>query len=328
MSLHRTLRLALAGLVGTALLSACGTSSGGASSKLVIYTGSGTEVTKPLLDGFAKEHPEVKISIVKAGAGELLARVAAEKSNPGGDLLLGAEPTAFNADPSLFAAYKSPHDAEMIAQDPANIWHAWGFMPQAILVNTRLLKNESDWPKTLDDLADSKWSGGKIALADPSKSGTGSAIVAGLVAAKDWDFISSIAKNVSIASGSDAMFDAVKNGSKPVGFINEDLGAKWEAAKLPVKMIFPSDGVTNNIDAYAIIKGAKHEKNAKLLVDYLGSEDATKIMAGEVLRRSTRKDAPTPKGLSDLSKFNLIDTKDVPRDDLADTFASTIESAR
>ena len=298
------------------------------SGKLVIYTGSGTEITDPLLAGFKKQYPDVKIEIVKAGSGELLARIAAEQSNPGGDVLLGGQPYSFESNKDRFEPYESPNDKEMIREDSNHIWHVWSFMPQAIMVNTKLLKDESAWPKSIKDLADPKWQGGKIALADPGKSGTGAAIVNGIVTLYDWDFMTQLLKNVEVLSGSDAMFAAVKDGSVPVGFINEDLGAKWEQTGLPVKMIYPSDGVTNVMDSLAIIKGAKNMDNAKAFVDYMGSKEAQEILRDDVLRRSTRKDVTPPEGLSDLSQFNMVDAKMMSSDEIGNNFNERLEQAR
>jgi iron(III) transport system substrate-binding protein len=300
----------------------------GASGNLVIYTGSGPEVTGPLLDEFAAEYPDINVEIVNAGSGELLARIKAEASNPGGDIFLGTSPSSFESSPELFAAYESAGDADQIQRDPANLWHGWDIMPQAILVNTALLPEESSWPTSLSDLTDSEWAGGKIAFADPSKSGTGQSIVRGMVAAKGWDYISELAPNLTVLPGSDAMFDAVKGGAQPVGFINEDLGTKWEEAGVPVKMIFPSDGVTNSLDTFGIIKGAKNLDNAKRFVDFLTSAKGAQVTVDAILRRSTISGSPTPDGLVDLTTLNLIDPAEVETDGIADQFNDTVAEAR
>ncbi|TVY08131.1 extracellular solute-binding protein [Paenibacillus cremeus] len=299
------------------------------SGKLVIYTGAGPEITDPLFEGFKKKYPNIKPELVKAGSGELLARIAAEKDNPGGDILLGGEPYAFDTSKQYFDAYESPTDKDMIRQDPNHIWHVWTFMPQAILVNTKLLKDQAEWPKTLKDLSDPKWKAkGKIAFADPGKSGTGAGILNGIVSLYDWNFVEQMQKNIEVSPGSDAMFAAVKDGAVPLGFINEDLGAKWEQTGVPVKMIFPSDGVTNTLDSLAVIKGAKDADNAKAFIDYMGSKEAHEIMKDQVLRRSTRKDVAPPQGLADLSKLKMIENKPMTRDELSSGFNTHLENAR
>ncbi|MFJ8894589.1 extracellular solute-binding protein [Leifsonia sp. NPDC102414] len=343
MKFRRLLPVIAVAAISAVALSACASGSEGASTStssagsnagsaasgnLVIYTGSGTEVTEPLLKAFAKQYPDIKVQIVNAGSGELLARVTAEKGNPGGDVFLGASPSSFTSAPELFQAYTSPGDADQVQKDPDHLWHGWDIMPQAILVNTQLLPNKSSWPTKLSDLTKSTWSGGKIAFADPTKSGTGQSIVRGMVAAKGWDYISKLAPNLTVLPGSDAMFDAVKGGAQPVGFINEDLGTKWQEAGVPVKMIFPSDGVTNALDAFGIIKGSKNLGNAKHFVDFLTSKEGGEVTVKEILRRSTLTGASTPAGLAKLSTLKLIDTSKVNSEDVSTKFTDTVAEAR
>lgn len=75
--------------------------------------------------------------------------------------------------------------------------------------------------------------------------------------------------NCEVLSGSDPMFDAVKDGTYPIGFVNEDLGLKWLEAGLPIELIYPEDGVINTVDCLSIIKGAKNMDNAKLFIGLL-----------------------------------------------------------
>lgn len=297
--------------------------------KVVIYTGNGPEINDPLFAGFKKAYPNITVEVVKAGSGELLARIKAEKDNPGGDILWGGEPLLYEANAALFEGYDSPADKAMLRQDPKHIWHLWGFMPQAILVNTNLLKNPADWPKTIKELADPKWQKvGKIALADPNKSGTGATLVNGFASLYDWDFVEKLLKNCEISPGSDAMFAAVKDGAVPLGFINEDLGAKWEQLNLPVKMIFPADGITNTLDSLAVIAGAKNKDAAHAFVDWVGSKEAHNILRDPILRRSCRTDVAPPPGLIDLTKYKLVTMAARTRDEISANFNQRLEKAR
>ena len=299
------------------------------SGKLVLYTGNGTEITDPLLAAFKKVYPNIQVEIVKAGSGELLARIRAEKGNPGGDILWGGEPLIFETDSALFEPYDSPADKAMVRQDPKNIWHLWSFMAQAILVNTNLMKNPADWPKTIKELADPKWQKyGKISLADPNKSGTGATLVNGFASLYGWDFVTNLLKNCEIAPGSDQMFAAVKDGANAIGFMNEDLGVKWEQMGLPVKMIFPADGITNTLDASAIIAGAKNRENARAFIDWVGSKEAHQILSSVILRRSCRTDIAPPPGLIDLSKYKLVVMANLTRDQIKMNFNESLEKAR
>lgn len=301
---------------------------GSPSGKVVIYTGSGPEITEPIYELWKEKYPDIEIEEVKGGTGELLARISAEKDNPGGDVLWGGDTFLYLANPELFEAYESKEDAAMITQDPEHKWHSYVIMPQTILVNTKLIKSEADYPKTLKELTDPKWKKDKIALADPSKSGTGLSLVKGMASLYDWDYMQQLLVNTEVYPSSDAMFAAVKDATNPVGFINEDLGYKWETSGEPVKMIYPEDGVTYNVEATGIIKGAKNMDNAKLFLDFILSKDVHEVLQDVVKRRSARTDMTPPEGLSDLSSYKLIESKFNSKDEVLDNFAKTLDDAR
>lgn len=278
---------------------------------VTIYTPHGPEITDPILDAFNEKYPDVRIEQIKAGTGELFSRLEAEQSNPSADVMWGGDTTSFESYESLFASYESPADEFMQNTDPAHKWHPFAILCQPILVNTNLL-SEDEYPTTVKDLVNLKWKGKAIALADPNKSGTGYTIVSGLVNAYGWDFIEQMLENSVVIPGSDAMFKAVRDGELPAGFINEDLGATWEAEGLPVKMIYAEDAVTVQMDAIALVKNGPNPELGKLLIDFVSSPEAHKIAVDTISRRSARIDVDPPEVLPKLGKLNLF-TANEPR---------------
>ncbi len=120
-----------------------------ASNTITIYTMSGPEITTPILDALRAKYPSININLVKAGTGEILARLQAEKNNPAADILWGGDNLAvFDGNSDLFAAYDSPEDKYMVSKDPNRKWHAFTIFCQAILVNTNLVK-PADYPKNV-----------------------------------------------------------------------------------------------------------------------------------------------------------------------------------
>lgn len=212
------------------------------SGTVVVYAPHGPEITDPIVEKFNAKYPDIEVQLIKAGTGELLARIRAEKGNPAADVMWGGSTILYDSEADLFAAYQSPEDEAMLKIDPNHKWHPFAILCQPILVNTNLLK-EDEYPQMVKELNDAKWQD-KIALADPNKSGTGFTIVSGISSAYSWDFIKELVQYCRVTPGSDAMFKAVKDGEVPVGFINEDLGLKWEEEGLPVKMIYAPDVVT------------------------------------------------------------------------------------
>ncbi len=270
-----------------------------------LYTPHGSEITDPILDAFRAKYPNVKVQIVTSGTGELLARLEAEKNNPSADVMWGGDTTSFDSYQALFASYESPEDAAMQSVDPNHKWHPFAVLCQPILVNTDLLK-EDQYPATIKELVELQWKSGKaIALSDPNKSGTGYTIVSGLVNAYGWDFVKELVEKSVVMPSSDSMFKAVKDGELPAGFINEDLGAKWEAEGLPVKMIYATDAVTVQMDAVALVKDGPNPELGKLLLDFICSADSHKIAVEKISRRSARKDVDPPSFLPALGDLKL-----------------------
>lgn len=278
------------------------------SGTVIVYSPHGSEITEPIVTRFNEKYPDVKVQLIKAGTGELLARIRAEKGNPSADVMWGGSTILFDSDADLFAPYESPTDKDMAKTDPNKKWHPFAILCQPIMVNTNLVK-EDEYPTTAKELNDEKWlKKGSIALADPNKSGTGFTIVSGLSSAYGWDFIKELVRYSRITPGSDAMFKAIRDGEVPIGFINEDLGAKWEAEGLPIKMIYAADAVTVQMDAIALVAGGPNPELGKTFIDFVGSKEVHEIARDTIMRRSARKDVTPPPGLPALGDLKLYPT--------------------
>ena len=75
------------------------------------------------------------------------------------------------------------------------------------------------------------------------------------------------------------MFSAVRDGELPIGWINEDLGVQWEQAGANVKLIYPTDVSTIQMDAYGLVKNGPNPEAAKLFMEFLGSKEVHEIAA-------------------------------------------------
>ena len=281
------------------------------SGTVVVYAPHGPEITDPIVEKFNAKYPDIEVQLIKAGTGELLARIRAEKGNPAADVMWGGSTILYDSEADLFAAYESPEDQAMLKSDPNHKWHPFAILCQPILVNTNLLK-EDEYPQMVKDLNDPKWQD-KIALADPNKSGTGFTIVSGISGAYTWDFVKELVQYCRVTPGSDAMFKAIKDGEVPVGFINEDLGIKWEEEGLPVKMIYAPDVVTVQMDAIALVDGGPHPDLGKVFLDFICSKEVHEIARDTIKRRSARKDVEPPTGLPALGDLKLYPETE-PRD--------------
>ncbi|MCL4516392.1 MAG: extracellular solute-binding protein [Firmicutes bacterium] len=273
---------------------------------LVIYTPNGGELTGPVLKAFKARYPDIDVSLITGGTAVLMSRIRAEKDRPLGDVMWGGGTELFDANDALFEPYKSPEDPAFAVKDPQSRWHAYSVLPKVIMVNTVLVK-PSEYPATMKDLLNPRWGeAGGVALSNPHYSGTGYAIVTALVTKYGWDFMQELLVNAKVTESSDAMFKMVREGEAPIGFINEDLGAKWLAEGAPVKLIYPKDGIPSEVDAVGIIKGAKDPKAAALFLDFVESKEMHELMRNVLMRRSARADVAPPASLAPTSELDII----------------------
>lgn len=277
-----------------------------AAADLVVYTSHGETTSGPILDAFKEANPDIDVTIVRGGTGEVVERLRAEAGNPTADILWGGPTQTFEENAALFQPYESATDADMVTLDPNHIWHPYTVLLQPIIVSTKRVSAD-DMPATQEDLVSDKWQGiGGLIIPDPAKSGTGYTILSALAGDKGWDFIAELSVGARIAPGSDDAFNAVRDGEAAVGWINEDLGAKWKAEGLPIEVIYPSDAVTGQVDAQAIVAGAPHLDEAKTFIDFLGSKASHEIVRDATIRRSARVDVTPPAALPDIGTLNIV----------------------
>ncbi|GAA3466031.1 extracellular solute-binding protein [Nonomuraea roseola] len=299
------LALAVTGCSGV-LTNNAGAGGEGDAKTLTLYTVSGPEVTDPILAAFKAAHPDITVQrIGLPGTGEAFARVRAEKDRPLGDVIWGGSSELYTANADLIAPVELPNDASTVAKDPQHVWHATDLLFQAIAVNADKFADAAKHPTTLEDLAKPGYAGGKVAFATPKSSGTSYSLLTTMVTLHDWDYVTRFAGNATLLDGSTAMFNMVKDGEVGTSFINEDLGAKWIAAGVKIKLIYPADGVSNQIGSAGVIKGAKHQEAAKTFVDFLMSKQAQQVMVDKVQRRSSRGDIAAPQGLPPVDQIKL-----------------------
>ena len=100
-------------------------------------------------------------------------------------------------------------------------------------------------------------------------------------------FVSNLDGNV--LSGSGDVLDQVIAGTQLVGIALEETTLKEMAGNADIGMVYPMEGTTAVPDGCAIIKGAPHEKNAELFLEFTVSEDVQKLLEDRLCRRSVRK---------------------------------------
>jgi iron(III) transport system substrate-binding protein len=154
----------------------------------------------------------------------------------------------------------------------------WYTLSHPIVYNTKLLRRE-EAPKTWEDLLDPKWKGNKILL-------EGRAKAFGYLGLK-WgeekmvDYVRKImAQKPIFAKGGTAVIQQLASGEAPLGLGTYGYKVMQFARdkKAPVDLIDTTNPIAVSQHVTFALKGAKHPNAAKLLIGWLSSSEALKIM--------------------------------------------------
>lgn len=280
---------------------------------LTVYSPHPAETINLVIQEF-EEKSGIKVELVAAGTGELLKRVESENDNPLGDVLWGGGAESLASFAQYFEAYESPELANIDSKyyDANHQWIGESPLPMVIMYNTNLVAEE-DAPTSWQDVLNPNFKG-KIAMADPAKSGSAYTILATMLTAyKDenegWDFIRDFYANLDekILSSSSGVYKGVGDGEYSIGLTLEKEAIKFVNSGAPVKIVYPEEGTSAVPDGVAIIKGAKNLDNAKTFVDFVLSQETQDLMAKQLSRRSIRSDVDSPEGLGPLDDIKLVD---------------------
>jgi len=270
------------------------------SKELTLYYSHAADWTDPIIKEF-QERTGIKVNLVGAGTGELVARIRAEKDNPLGDILWGGGSDSYQVIVDLLEPYAHAEMDSVYAstRDSQNRWHGTTIDPMVIIYNPKLVAPE-DVPTGWKDLLNPKFKG-KIAHADPARSGSAfmALIIQILSMGGDnevgWAYMKDFVANLEgkVLGSSSGTFKGVSDGEYAVGITYEEAALKYERAGANVKVVYPVEGSSKVPSPIAIIKGGNNTENAKIFVDFILSKDVQSLM-GDLNKRTVRKDLQLP----------------------------------
>lgn len=256
-----------------------------ANEKLIVYTSMKESLIGALKTKFAEKHPEVAMDYQSAGAGKLMAKIAAEKES--GQIM--ADIIWTSEVPDFFKMKETGMLEPYVSKETDNIVNPipdfdGSFTPirlgtLGIAYNTRFVKNPpSEWQWS--DILNKEYKGA-FGIANPALSGTSYMSVALLKQTFGWEFFEKIKENKGkVGKGSGQVVDDTASGdllaSLAVDYITNDKIKKGAQLKL----VYPKEMLVIPSPA-AIFKGTKNLTSAQKFVDFLLSEDAQKIVANE-----------------------------------------------
>ncbi|MCX7246274.1 MAG: ABC transporter substrate-binding protein [Burkholderiales bacterium] len=265
---------ALVGLVSSAA---------SAEQKLFVYTSMKESMIGDLKTAFVKKHPDVKVDFQSAGAGKLMAKIAAERESGKimADVLWTSEvPDFYQLKAQGILLPYIPQDIKAILNPLPD--YDGSFTPVrlgtlGIAYNTRLIKEA---PKTWADLQKPAFKGA-YGIANPALSGTAYMSVAVLSRAFGWPYFEALRANgAKMGKGSGQVVDDTASGdlvaSLAVDYITldkVDKGATLALVFPPEMLVIPSP--------IAIFRNSPNVEAAKKFVDFVLSKDGQVIIANE-----------------------------------------------
>jgi iron(III) transport system substrate-binding protein len=275
-------------------------SGGQLSGKIIVYTSMKESLISELKALFVKQNPGVDMDYQSAGAGSLMAKIAAERESGRimADIIWTSEVPDF---------YRMKQDGILIQYKPQGAGEILNplentedyFIPArlgtlGIVYNTRQVKTP---PTRWSDLTGADFKGA-FSIADPALSGTSFVSVALLKEKFGDDFFRSIRANgATIGKGSGQVVDDTASGELAgclgvdyITFDKIDKGATLAIAYPPEVLLIPSP--------VAILKDTKALPAAQKFVDFMLTKEAQEIIASNGTL-PTRKDVAVP------AKFNL-----------------------
>ena len=288
-------------ILGAALALACGVLGGNtvlaapdegiveaskSENQLLVYSNMGTDNWNPLLEGFNKLYPWIKVETLNLGASEPISRYEAETGtgNASADFIVTGSISDWIrfADKKLAADYVSSEEANLPDwSKPFPGIYTFSTDPM-VLGYSKLLLSEEQQPDSFEGFA-------KVISENPDlfKGMVGSYAVDGFGGSinwafvrehgeKGWQWLDAIGPSVKAGDGSGPMIEKLSRGeytavyflSGPVVMPKMETGLDQV-----ISWKYMSDGTPVFMRGMAITAKAKNMNSAKLLLDYILSEE-------------------------------------------------------
>jgi iron(III) transport system substrate-binding protein len=283
----RSLRILSAALL-SAGLALSGSAYAQAKSVLTVYTALEPETIKFYKTAFEKAHPDVEMRWERESTGVITAKLLEEKNNPKADVIVGVAATslALLSQEGMLMPYE-PKDFGKLnptyadtARPPA--WVGNNVFGATICFNTAKAAEQGlPKPTSWKDLTKDIYKG-KIVMPHPGSSGTGYLDVSAWLqmwGEKDgWKYMDALHENIAYYTHSGSKPCKLAGaGEIPIGVSFEFRAGLEIRSGKPIAAVFPSEGLGWDIEANAILKGAKNVEAAKKLADWMASKEANAI---------------------------------------------------
>lgn len=257
-------------------------------SAVVVYSAADREYSQPILDSF--ERKAAGIEVVKQFDVEstktvgLANRISSESNQPRCDVFWNNEIMHTLALEKKGLLKKISWDIPMgwpseMRSSQGN-WVGIGARARILIVNTKLLTDPSQYPKSVMDLADPQWQK-RCGLARPLFGTTAThftVLKVKLGEKPSHEFFEKVSQNAVVLSGNKQVATQVAAGQLAWGLTDTDDALVEIDAGMPVAIVFPDQqpgqpGTLRIPNTIAVIKDCQHPVAAEKLANFLVSED-------------------------------------------------------
>jgi len=284
------------------------------------------QIVRPMVDAFQKKYPGIEVHYSRQTNSDVALKIIneARARRPQADIFDGTNSIYPVMEAKLLAEYKPQAAASYPAdiKDPLGRWTAMNLFFMTTAYNTNLVKPE-DVPKTYADLLDPKWKGKIAWVNDPTPQGPPGFIhniLTTMGQDKGMAYLRALAAQepVFIPASQRVVMDKVIAGEYPIGIMCFNHHATISAGQGAPSAWIKMEPLLETVNLVAMLKDAPHPNAARLLLEYILSDEGQKVMAAnDYLPASPAVPARIPELKPDAGKFavNYI-SPDLMRDEL------------
>ena len=309
----------LRGLLVAGAVTLLGISGAAAQRTVVIYCGVDENWCRAMTTTYEKQ-TGVHVDMTRQSAGEIYARIRAEKENPRGDIWWGGtgDPHLQAADEALTEEYKSPQLPQLrdwaVRQAEIGKFRTIGIYLGALGFgyNTEeLARRKVAAPACWADLVKPEFKG-EVQMADPNSSGTAWTALATIIQLmgeeQGFAYLKRLHANINeYTKAGAAPAQSAGKGETLIGIAFQHDVIDVAKRNFPVQVVSPCEGTGYEIGSMSIIKGARHPEEARKFYEWALTAEAQKIgAANRSYQIPSNSAAPIPPEAPDLSKIKLI----------------------
>jgi ABC-type Fe3+ transport system substrate-binding protein len=243
------------------------------------------QVVRPIVDGFEKKYPGIKVQASRLTSSEAALKIINESraGKPQADVFDGSSIVHRLTAAGVVENYRPEAAANFPAssKDPNGVWTALNTYVLTAAANTDTVA-EKDLPKTLDDLLNPRWRG-KIAWTnDPTTAGPPGfigAVLTHMGQEPGMAYLRKLAaqKIVNVPAAQRVVLDQVISGQYAIGLMTFNYHSVISAKDgAPVRWL-PISPAVQLPNPGGLVKNAPHPNAGKLLLEYILSPEGQRV---------------------------------------------------